>query len=165
MAIEEKEPKTEQPQKPKKPKRKIIRNALKSVINPRKWVRYDAVVDNTKFVAGLFKDTVSKQASEQEPEIFDEAIQRLKISEEDLTRRKRAFLIYSMMYFGIGLGLFAYFCYLLFMAHLLASLMSLALMFLAFAYAMRENFWYMQMKKRKLGCSLGEWFKFICRKT
>lgn len=91
-------------------------------------------------------------------EDFDSAMQRLNLSEQDILERKQALLRLSIMMLVITIGVFIYFCYHLGSGHLLGAMVSLVLTLLCAVLTFRHHFWYFQIKQRKLGCTLKEWF-------
>jgi intracellular multiplication protein IcmV len=91
------------------------------------------------------------------PETFQEAVKRLKLTEEDIVERQRNFVYQCLIYFGVGLGIIAYGIILAFEGSVMGVIMSILVSFVAFANAFRAHFWYFQTKHRKLGCTLQEW--------
>jgi intracellular multiplication protein IcmV len=57
-----------------------------------------------------------------------------------------------------ALLLFAYMTYEIYFGYFLGALLSLVVAFLALALAFRYHFWFFQIKQRRLGCSVSEWF-------
>lgn len=91
------------------------------------------------------------------PETFDEAMKRLKLSEEDIAQRQRMFITQTLIYFLLGLCIIFYGVMLAFEHAIIGMVMSFLVSFVAFANAFRAHFWYFQTKQRKLGCTLQEW--------
>lgn len=153
----------------KKKKKGVIRSFFGSIFNVREWVSYDEISYNGKWILESLKLLFSKpkKLNQQElNETFSDAATRLQLSEEDIASRTKHFLMTSVLYFAIAVLLFAYEIYLIFVgAPFLSLIMNLALIALMTSYAYRENFWYMQMKKRKLGCTFDEWRNYILGRT
>jgi len=131
--------------------------------NVRRWVAADEVANNTKTVVNAYRDILTKPEI-QHRETFENAVQRLGFTEEKLQSQRKNFLYFSLFYAVLGVGLAIYSFY-LFMNHglFLAFFVSFVLFILMFCYAFKEHFWYMQISKRKLGCTFGEWFNFTFR--
>jgi len=91
-------------------------------------------------------------------ETFEEAMQRLQLTEEDLVKRRQALWIQSMVILGLGLLMIAYCFFSLYQATFVSAWLSFLFSVLLFAYAFRAHFWYYQLSKRKLGCTFSEWF-------
>lgn len=117
----------------------------------------------TAGVAILMKDIFTavfmpwRTDNQVEPETFEEAVTRLRLSEEDIAQRARLFLQQTLFYFAVGLGVIAYGVSLAFEHAIIGMLMSFLVSAMAFANAFRSHFWYFQTKQRKLGCTLQEW--------
>ena len=91
---------------------------------------------------------------------FAEAMQRLNLTEEQVTEQMKIRLHMALIYIGIALAIFIYAIYLLINGHFFAGILAITLGVLMSVYAYREHFWYMQMKQHKLGCTFKEWVEF-----
>lgn len=98
-----------------------------------------------------------KRGPAGQEESFEEATRRLRLSEEDIAQRQRMFLMQTMVYFALGVGIITYGVMLAFDHAITGLIMSILVSFVAFANAFRAHFWYFQTKHRKLGCTLHEW--------
>lgn len=149
----------------KKKEKGVIRTFFGSIFNVKKWVSYDEISYNGKWIIDSLKLLFSKpkKLTEQElNETFSDAVVRLRMSEIDIVAKTKHFLLTSILYFVIASGLFSYEIYLIIKgAPFLSLIMNFALIGLVGAYAYRESFWYMQMKRRKLGCTFEEWRNYI----
>lgn len=96
-------------------------------------------------------------------ETFEEAIARYNLTEEDIASRKKNLLVSSLFYAGIAVALFCYTLYLLFSGVLLGSFIGLVLTAMALGLGFRDHFWYTQIKQRRLGLSVREWFDYSFR--
>ncbi|HBI22042.1 MAG TPA: type IV secretion protein IcmV [Legionella sp.] len=92
-------------------------------------------------------------------ETFAEAQERLQLTADDLLNRKKALFRSSLLMIFIAGLILIYILYNLFHAHFLAAGMSLIALSIALVLAFRYHFWYFQIKKQKLGCTLREWFQ------
>jgi intracellular multiplication protein IcmV len=143
-----------------KPKRKPVRNFFKSFVNVKRWIEAEQIATYGKWVGSTAKNVFRRREAAR-TETFAEATKRLKLSEEDLKARAKQFLFMAGFYFLISLGLFGYAIYLFLVSHFLAGSISFVLGLLVATYALREHFWYMQIKKRRLGCNLRDWMHFV----
>jgi len=148
----------------KAPRRKLARTFFKSFIDVKKWSSYDEVKSNTKTVWGLFRRLTQRPTQELRKENYEDAIARLGLTPEQIDIRKRNFLYSALVYWAFTLIFVVYFIYLLIHLRWLASLLTLVLVVVIAMTAYRENFWYMQMRKKKLGCGFREWLAFIFRR-
>lgn len=96
-------------------------------------------------------------------ETFEEAQERLQLTEEVLAQRKKNLWFTAMFYAGIGVVIFIYTLYLLFSGVLLGSFIGLVLTAMALGLSFRDHFWYTQIKQRRLGLSVKEWFEYSFR--
>jgi intracellular multiplication protein IcmV len=145
----------------KPPKKKRVRKFLKSWINVRAWVGYDEIKSNTQNVISAVKTVYSTKTPVARTETFEEAIARMGLTEETLDKRKKYFLHFSMFYSLVALALITYAVIMFFTSHSIVGLLSLLLVGIMLLYAYHEHFWYMQMHKRRLGCTFKDWLAFI----
>ena len=136
---------------------------FKSFVDVKKWSSYDEVSSNTKTAWGLFR-RLSNRNKDVRKETYEDAISRMGLSEEQIHQRKKNFLLSALVYAVFALGFFVYLVYLLINVKLLAASLTLLLVVLMSLATYREHFWYMQMHKRKLGCTFEDWLAFILRR-
>lgn len=148
----------------KTPKRGVVRKFFKSFVDVKKWVSYDEVKSNTKNTWGLLRRLLRYDVSKVRNETYEEAVGRLGLNQEQIAKRQQVFLYSMLIYGAFALVFFSYFVYLIFNLRLLASIIMLILVFLMLLATYRESFWYMQMRKKKLGCNFKEWLDFILRR-
>lgn len=140
---------------------KIIRGigkVIKPLVNFPAWMGWNQikVSGNTiKEAAKLLAD----QPKSHRQENFQQAIARLRLSEADLAQRMTFFKRMAFFYLLVAIGLFGYAVYMVIGEYWAAALLSTVLTVLAAVLALRQHFWYYQMKKRKLGCTLKEWWQ------
>ena len=90
-------------------------------------------------------------------ETFEEAMERLQLSEEALAARKKVFKMQMLLY-GIGaIAVGAYTLYLLIHNHWYSVSLSFLLTIFLIVSSLRSHFWVFQIQQRKLGCTLQEW--------
>ena len=145
--------------KPKVKKRRI-RRVLKTFFNVKRWMAAPQIAAGGRAVGRSAKNLFTTHKAKR-IETFEEAVERLNLTEDDLIKRSRHFLRLAYAYALLALLLIIYAIFLSITGHILALFSSIALITLVSTYALREHFWYMQMKKRKLGCSLWDWVKFV----
>ena len=129
---------------------------------PRKWFAVDEVTDNSKAVIRAYKDLFTTGDQRKHRESFEEAVKRFSLTEETVAKQRKYFLCFSFFYLLVGISLLGYSFYLLLnKGLLLAAFVSFIMGVLMSVYAYKENFWYMQISKRKLGCTFREWLRFV----
>jgi intracellular multiplication protein IcmV len=158
MAQDDKEVKTKV--KVKKPSR----FGFRAFINVKSWLAFDDVKGYGKIVSSLAKD-VFKRKQPEHNETFAEAIKRLNLTETDLVAKAKQFLLLAAIYVGAAILAFGYLIYLFYTGHLLPTILVIVLIMIFLSCALREHFWYMQIKQRKLGCNFKDWTQFILKKN
>jgi intracellular multiplication protein IcmV len=131
---------------------------FKRIINIRMWADWDRVKSSTSYlvygIAKLFTPQ-KKEASET----FDGAMKRLHISEAAMHARQNALLRLSQWMIVFAFFVLCYSGYQVFYGSIKAAIVSLVVMMIALVLAFRYHFWYFQIKKRKLGCTVEEWYR------
>ena len=148
-------------------KRGVVRGFFGSLVNVKKWSNFDEVAASARFVTKSVKDLCQPQkGSSMSSSSFAEMMQKLNLTEDDIKKRMKYFLYYFVVYFFSALCLFFYMGYLIATSgRILSVLVTMILGLLMTVYAVREHFWYMQLKTRKLGCSFRDWLAFLLWRT
>lgn len=136
------------------------RNVAGHVINVRvdKWLGYDYLKRTTKSTYTSAKELFTPAQAERE-ESFKEAMQRLNITEEDLKQREKEFFRLFVVYLIFATAIFFYGVFIALNGNLMGFVISFCLTLYALSHAFRHHFWMFQIKNRKLGCSLQDWFR------
>jgi len=145
----------------KKQKKSRITGLLKSVFNVRSWIDYDRLKSFTTYLGtGIKKmfvpepiDVVDTSTS------FKEMVTSLNLSEQDLADRARGLYRLSIIMGVIAGAMFVYAIWHMVFGNWKATIVSLVVSCLGLVLAFRYHFWYFQIKERKLGCTLREWYK------
>lgn len=135
---------------------------VKKAINVKTWVDYDnlaafgdSIIQTSK---RLFIPTKSGKV-----ESFDGAMQRLKLSDQDIAKKEKEFTRIAKFFSVFAFLLTLYSGYFFFGTHLSAALVCIALSLVLLALAFRYHFWAFQIKRRQLGCRLRDWFTYLLR--
>lgn len=123
------------------------------------WLGMQLMVGLFVFVKDIFVAVFMpwKREATGRQETFEEAVQRLGLTEEDLEQRKRMFLQQTLLFFALGLAVVLYGVKMAFDHSLMTMIICFVVSLVAFANAFRSHFWFFQTKRRKLGCTLQEW--------
>ena len=78
---------------------------------------------------------------------------------------KKQFFKLACFYLAFAIFLFLYVGVMLAKRQYGVALMVSSLMAICLAQAFKYHFWYFQIREQRLGCSLGEWAKFLLRKV
>ncbi|HAT1819682.1 TPA: type IV secretion protein IcmV [Legionella pneumophila] len=141
----------------KKSGSRIVR-VFTRIINVRKWFDWDRMRSLTLYLVNGIK----RLFIPQEPthvESFDEAAKKLKLSEADLVIKQKALLRLSIIMVIAAFVIFIYTGYQFLYGSWKATIISLVVVMIALVLAFRYHFWYYQIKQRKLGCTVKEWYR------
>lgn len=147
--------------------RDYFKNTAKANTNVTAWTDWASVSKNAKFIKQLVSDIKPKDKVTTDPsqkKTFDEAVSMYGLTEKELTAQMKSHLRLSL---GCGLlTLIAgyWFFHLLLMGMFLSSIVALSLTFLMGTYAVTENIYAYRIKKRKLDCTIHEWFFHFLKK-
>lgn len=133
----------------------------KRFLDVRTWSSYDQVkssLANTfKSAKGLFSVRTSQRV-----ETFEQAMQRLQLSEQDIAQRMSFMLRLARLFTVLGVVVVGYALYLVvYHGSFFAFVLSAVIAGLAFMQAFRYHFWYMQTKMRRLGCTIEDYWCFL----
>ena len=129
----------------------------------KRWFGYEHIKRDGSAVKNIIKDTISLGKVGKKTKVtedFAACMVRYNMTEADLKRRMGVSLRLAGLFALFGTGLFIYMIYLLFIGHILATLICLSLTMFVLARAYREHFNYFQMRQRRLGCTFKEWINF-----
>ncbi len=133
------------------------RALIKRIFNVWEWMDVERLQAGGQFI----KDGVKRVfiSSPKRPvESFDEAQRRLKLTDEALTSRVRSLFRLSIFMLCLAVALLIYTVYHFIFGTIHAGVLTFVLSLISLAFAFRYHFWYFQIKSRKLGCTLSEWF-------
>jgi intracellular multiplication protein IcmV len=131
---------------------------IKPLVNFPKWMDAKRLKHQGKYISEVGKSLFVPQQRKQQ-ETFEEAIARLQITETKLQENYRFFRIFCGISLILTLLILGYSFYLFYLAAWYGALVSLVLSGITLASAVRYHFWMYQIKQRRLGCSLTEWFQ------
>lgn len=132
---------------------------FKRVFNVRAWIDFDRIRAFTLYLATGFRRMFVPQRPNNQGESFKAAQLRLNLQDKDLKSKQNALYRLSILMCLAAIGIFSYSIYHLFYGTYRAVIVSLVLVLVALALAFRYHFWYFQIKERKLGCSIAQWYK------
>jgi intracellular multiplication protein IcmV len=136
-----------------------VKQFFKPLVDVSTWVGYRTLVDNGKSVIKNTKRifTPPPGEGEGEPETFQQAASRLQLTENDIQKQEKTFLILAIFWLVVALLLLAYALWLFTHGGFMAGLLALSLVFLASTLVFRYHFWHYQIKKRTLGSNFQQW--------
>lgn len=136
-----------------------VKISRKTFFNPRGWLGYDSLKIQTnmlwRIVRSLFVPAAPKRR-----ETFEQALERLNITEEILQRNYTRYLFVAVIFAGLGVATILFGFWLLFHHHTFSGfILSIPTAGLFLVNAFRYHFWVFQIKHRKLGCTFNEWWQ------
>ena len=141
--------------------RDIFKVSWKTFFNPKGWIDYENLKTQNRTIFTVLRALFTKQKPER-VENFQEAKERLNLTNEDIHSLKMKYFLYAMIFLLIGVLIFAYAFFLLFKYLSIAGwLLALAASAYCFAQAFRYHFWSFQMSQQKLGATYGEWKHYV----
>lgn len=129
-----------------------------------KWMSWDYLGETTDRFKILLLDIVIPKKSST-VETFEEAMQRLDLTEEDLVQRQKEFTRLCYFFVFLAVTIIIYALWMAFHGSMTTSLISFCLALYALTQAFRFHFWLFQLRNRKLGCSIREWMNSEIHQT
>jgi hypothetical protein len=124
------------------------------------------VKEHAKKLQGLAKDIKNIDNSGDENancDSFDD-LSKLGITEEKLQKAKKTCYKMSIFSLIIGIFLILYLTLCIIKMYYMSCIIIFLLAMVLFGLAFRYHFWYMQVTKRRLGCTFGDWVNFLFSK-
>lgn len=136
---------------------KAVGGVVKPCVDVKTWIGYDALKNSTKALISLFKMIFKKPQKITTQESFSEVIERLHLTDQDLQRMMKNFLVHSYIYLSAMSLSLIYMLYLLWHTHWYAGFFMVLTAAFFCIKAIEANFHHFQIKQKKLDCTLKEW--------
>ena len=141
----------------KKSGSRVVR-VFSRILNVRSWADWDRIKSFTEYlVNGVKRLFVPQQNTSSES--FEKAKAELNLSDAELLVKQNALFRLSVVMVTVATLIFIYMGYQLIYGTFRAAIVSLVLVLIALVLAFRYHFWYFQIKHRKLGCTIEEWYR------
>ena len=134
------------------------RRLLRTIFNPKVWMDLEQVKSSTNYITDGTKKLFNLEQKVTSTRTFEETIKRLGLDEKAIVKQKKSLFRLSLMMVILSLGVFAYAMILLHDGSYHSSAATVIIFLVILALAFRYHFWYYQLKVRRLGCGLKEWF-------
>ena len=122
------------------------------------WIGYQNMKGLTKGLIDNSKDTFHVQSGTIE-ETFEEAVERLNLTEEILAQRKKEFTRLFLIFLITACCIFSYSIFIAAIyKNIMGFIMGLGITCYALSQSFKYHFWLYQIKAKKLGCSFNDWF-------
>ncbi|MCF6767644.1 hypothetical protein L3V86_04615 [Thiotrichales bacterium 19S11-10] len=125
----------------------------------KRMTNYEGIKRQQSYLMRLFNLLFRVKKSEDACEYED--LSSMGITDEKIRKSVAAFTRFYRFFFVIGLAILIYAMYLILVNSFYAAIVALPLSLVCFANAFKYHFWVFQVKKKKLGCSVGEWFHYV----
>ena len=135
----------------------FFRSIFKTVADVPAWMSLNQIKQQTKSLSQWLKPIFTPRKITHTAD-FEQMIKRFNLSEKDLKDIMHRFIQYCIFYIIIGILCIAYALYLFLQTHLIAGFITVLVSILVFLKAFSAHFWYFEIKHRKLGCTIQEWF-------
>ena len=135
---------------------RVFKGTIKTVANVPAWLGLSFLKETGVGLVQFLKP-LYRPVKEKRRESFEQALQRLSLSEVDLAARYNNLKRQSWLFALLGLIILGYAIYLLIGLHLGAVILAILVSGLFFFKMSACRFWMFQIKERKLGCSIREW--------
>lgn len=121
-----------------------------------KWVGWDFIVETTNDYKRIVLDMATPDSPEYS-ETFEEALERLGLTEADLAARKKEFTRLFVFFIVLSLCIIGYGLYMAVQGSMIPAIIAFCISIYSLSQAFRFHFWLFQIKYRKLGCTVKEW--------
>lgn len=135
-----------------------IGRVLSRILNVRVWFDWERMKSFTLYLGNGIKRLFIPDNTAVSAQSFAKAQKEYNLTDADLVIQQNALFRLAVIMLIAALLILIYTGYLLFFGTLKAVLVSLAVMTIALVLAFRYHFWYFQIRKRKLGCTIKEWY-------
>ncbi|MDB6096365.1 MAG: icmV [Francisellaceae bacterium] len=124
-----------------------------------KWIGLEQLLYTFKKTYQAGRKLLQIEQVEKE-ETYDEAYQRLNLSDLEINHRKKQFFNLMIFYICLFFMIFSYGVFMAVKGSFLSFLLSFSLSIFALVRAFFYHFWLFQINQKKLGCSLQEWMDY-----
>lgn len=122
------------------------------------WMGYSQIKGSAQQLTQITKAVFSPEQAER-TETFEQAQERLLLSENELNERRKEFTRLMIIYLLFAIAVFSYSVWIVYAyKNFMGFCMGFGITVYALTYAFRYHFWIYQIKHKKLGCTLRDWF-------
>lgn len=137
-----------------------VKNLFNKYFNYKAWADWDRSKSIYLYFVNIFKKLfIPQKVDKTKIKSFATVIAEMKLSENDLLLKAKSLKRLCFLMLFMAFLFYGYSMYQMLYGGILSVILSLVLMAVSLTLAFRYHFWYFQIKKRKLGCSIREWFK------
>lgn len=130
---------------------------FKPMVNVKGWLGVDSIKESTRQLSGLAREAFTTEEAQRE-ETYEEALKRLKLTDKQIQQKLKDFYRLFLTYGSIAFVCLLYAIYLAFAGTFGSFLVGIVVCCIALVQAFRFHFWIFQIKHKKLGCTVSEWY-------
>jgi intracellular multiplication protein IcmV len=119
------------------------------------------LVEQVSFIKKIFGNLIKIRRSDRQDTF--EGLGDLGISTEKITEARSAFKRLFTIFLVISFLVLLYFFYRLAHGHFTSAVISFAVLVMCLSQAFKYHFWFVQIEKKKLGCSFAEWLDYTLK--
>lgn|SRR3990167_2507406 len=138
------------------------RKLFHGIFRIREWTDYDRMKSSSSYIAnGIRRFFILQKLNRDstDKESFEGAMKHYNLDESRICKQQKALFKLSILMLGLAGCFFMYGVYCIFYASWRAVITDFAITILVLILAFRYHFWYFQIKERRLGCSIKQWFQ------
>ncbi len=137
----------------------IFKISRKTFFNPTAWLGTHEISGYTRLIGSTLKTAFTPDKTRR-VETFEQALERLNVTETDLQRNAQRYQLYAWVFIALSAGsILASFYYLFHHGTFAGWCLAMVVAALLAANAFKFDFWHFQIKYRKLGCTVEEWWR------
>lgn len=140
-----------------KKKSGLWRSTFRSAVDVPQWMGYDWLIYPFASIANQAKRFFIPQTGSRE-ESFEEAIARFGLTETDLFLKQRSCMVLAITFLCMAIVTLFNALYLFWRTAFFGGGFSVVLALCCLCLAFRYHFWVFQIRNRKLGCSVEDWW-------
>lgn len=137
-----------------------FKNLFDKYFDYKAWVDLKRTQEISNYFLNIFKKFFIPQKSSQiVVRNLDDVIKEMGLTEDDVSKKLVTFKRMYRLMLVAALFFYVYSLYQLIYGGILSVMVAVVIAFVCLTLAFRYHFWSFQIKKRKLGCSIKEWFR------
>lgn len=137
----------------------VFKVTRKTFFNPSSWIGWNGLSDQLRTTWAAIKELFTARKPERQ-ETFEQAMQRFGLTDQDVELIRKRYFYYSVLFLVLAGIVLIYAFYLLILRYTFSGwLLGMAVTALLLSNAFRYNFWFFQIKHKKLGCTFAEWWR------
>lgn len=138
--------------------KKVKKRRLLRYRDVRRWSDFDRMRSYTEFFPNAIRRLFLPQKATY-TESFEHAAARYHLDDAQIWKQQKTFFGLAVLMLAVALCVLAFGASLFFSGSYHGAAASVGVTCIALGMAFRYHFWYYQLKARKLGCSIKEWFQ------